>query len=288
MLKSDYSLPEARVMFELDHSGGRTAKELTEELKIDAGYFSRIIKRLIKNGLVRREQSSEDGRAYRLYLTEKGKETFSQLDRLSSRQISGLLEKIPPDRLEKLVLGMRSVEEGLQGGSPAQGGRVTLRNSLRPGDVGRLISLHGWIYDKECGYDHTFEGYVCKTFYDFLKSYSPQKDKVWFLEDGGQMVGAIAIVEHTAEKAQLRWFILHPDYRGLGLGSRLMGKAMAYCREKGYRSVFLLTTKDQQTAIRMYEKARFQKVSEQDEDMWGKHLTELIYEWHPDETHERR
>ena len=153
---------------------------------------------------------------------------------------------------------------------------------MRPGDIGKLISLHGWIYQQECGYDHSFEGYVCKTFYEFLENYHPSKDRVWFLESGGQMAGAIAVVGHSKTRAQLRWFILHPKYRGFGLGSRLMKEAIAYCREKGYKDIFLLTTLDQHTAIRMYEKAGFQKTTEHETYMWGKNLTELTFELHMD------
>ena len=280
LLKSDFSLPEVRVLYELAHRADCTAKRLIEELKIDPGYLSRIIKRLEKQGLVYRVQSKEDGRAYHLHLTDKGMETFSHLDRLSDEQIGGLLADLKEDGRTKLVQGMRFIEDALIKRSAVSRESVSIRCDLKPGDVGTLIHLHGWIYDRECGYDHGFEGYVCMTFYEFFEHYSPQKDRLWFAEADGRMIGAIAIVGHTQTKAQLRWFILHPDYRGLGLGSRLMGEAMAYCREKGYKDIFLFTTKDQQTAIRMYEKAGFKKVSENERDMWGKHLTELTYEMH--------
>ncbi len=280
MLKSGYSLPEARLLYELYHNGGQSASQLTGELTIDPGYFSRLFKHLETRGLVRREKSPEDGRAYLLYLTDKGKETFLHLDQLSQRQISGLTEKLPENRQALLTQGIAAVEEALNGDAMPKKDRVAIRQGLEPGDAGRLISLHGWIYRQECGYDFGFESYVCKTFYEFLGRYREDKDRIWFAEDLGQMVGAIAVVGHTAERAQLRWFILHPEYRGIGLGKRLMGEAMAYVKEKGFREVFLLTTKDQQTAIGMYEKAGFQKASEQESRMWGKDLTELTYEWH--------
>ena len=280
LLKTDFSLPEVRVLYELAHRENCTAKELTGELKTDPGYLSRILKRLEKQGLVYRVQSKEDGRAYHLHLTDVGVETFSHLDRLSDEQIGGMLADLKEDGRAKLVQGMLSIEGALLGRPAGSREGVSIRCDLRPGDAGTLIHLHGWIYDRECGYDHGFEGYVCKTLYEFFEKYSPQKDRFWFAEAGGQMIGAIAIVGHTKAKAQLRWFILHPDYRGQGLGSRLMGEAMAYCREKGYKDIFLYTTKDQRTAIRMYEKAGFQIVSENERDMWGKRLTELMFELH--------
>jgi ribosomal protein S18 acetylase RimI-like enzyme len=155
---------------------------------------------------------------------------------------------------------------------------ITIRDALRPGDVGYLIHLHGWIYAKESGFNHEFEGYVCKTFYDFYQHYHPDKDQIWLAEYEGTIIGAIAIVGHTASRAQLRWFILHPDFRGLGLGRELMSHAMTYCRDKGYTNLFLETTADQKTAVAMYQKAGFQLVSEHQDDLWGCHLLLQTYE----------
>ena len=156
--------------------------------------------------------------------------------------------------------------------------QITFRSELKPGDVGQLIKMHGWIYAKECGYNHMFEAYVCKTFYDFFQNYSPEKDRLWFAESDGEMVGAIAVVGHTAARAQLRWFILHPDYRGMGLGSRLLKEALQYCKDRGYCNLFLETTQDQKTAIQMYQKAGFTKTAEHENHAWGKELVELTFE----------
>ncbi len=155
---------------------------------------------------------------------------------------------------------------------------ISIRHALRSGDVGYLIHLHGWIYSQECGYNHTFEGYVCKTFSEFFDHYDPNKDRIWFAEADGEIIGAIAIIGHSPVEAQLRWFILHPDYRGKGIGKILYKEALNYCREKHYKKVFLATTQDQQTAIRMYLKEGFKKVSESKNESWGKALIEEIYE----------
>jgi DNA-binding MarR family transcriptional regulator/GNAT superfamily N-acetyltransferase len=280
LLSSDYSLPEARILYELYNSRDITSRKLTDELKIDPGYLSRTLKRLEKQGLLTRVKSAADGRAYPINLTDKGRGTFRELDLLSDKQIGGLMANLDEDRRERLMSGMRNVEAALNGTPAVSRDSIMIRSDLRSGDAGYLIYLHGWIYRKECGYDHGFEGYVCKTFHDFFENYSTDKDRIFIAEAEGEIIGAIAVVGHTTEKAQLRWFILHPNYRGLGLGSRLMGEAMAYLREKGYKDIFLYTTQDQQTAIRMYEKAGFQKVSEHEASMWGKHLTELTYELH--------
>ncbi|SHJ54228.1 transcriptional regulator, MarR family with acetyltransferase activity [Geosporobacter subterraneus DSM 17957] len=278
MLDSEFSLAEARILYDIGHTENCTAKELIEELRIDSGYLSRIIKRFVKDDLIYRKQSTEDGRLYYLYLTDKGKDTLSKLDDLSNGQIYQMISCLSEQDKINVVESMKSIENTLKGEPALIDESVKIRCDLRPGDVGILIHLHGWIYAEECGYNHAFEGYVCKTFYNLFENYSPEKDRFWFAEMNGKMIGAIAIIGHSEIQAQLRWFIIHPAFRRIGLGRKLMNEAMNYCKEKGYQHVFLETTEDQKTAIRMYIQAGFCKVAERESSLWGKNLVEQTYE----------
>ncbi|RAU94346.1 bifunctional helix-turn-helix transcriptional regulator/GNAT family N-acetyltransferase [Paenibacillus sp. YN15] len=275
---SDFSLSEARVLYEIGHVEECTARMLIDRLRMDAGYLSRILKRLEKLELTYRVQSTEDGRLYYLYLTDAGTSTLSKLDTLSNQQIGRLVGHLKDFHSKRLAGSMTAIEQILSDQSGDVRQSIQIRNELRPGDAGTLIHLHGWIYAQECGYNHDFEGYVCKTFHDFFESYRPEKDRFWFAEAGGEMIGAIAIVGHSADRAQLRWFILHPDFRGLGLGKKLLNQALDYCREKGYRHIFLETTDDQKTAIGMYESVGFGKTGEQANQAWGVRHVEQLYE----------
>jgi len=277
MLDSEFSLAEARVLYEIGHTEFCTAKGLIEELKIDPGYLSRIIKRFEKDNLIYRVQSLEDGRLYYLHLTNNGKDTLARLDDLSSGQIYHLISCLPEQGQINVVESMKTIENSLSGKPILTNETVKIRSDLRPGDVGYLIHLHGWIYAEECGYNHMFEGYVCQTIFNFLQNYDSEKDRLWFAEVNGKMIGAIAIVGHSAIMAQFRWFILHPGFRGIGLGQTLLNEAMNYCKEQGYQQIFLETTEDQKTAIKMYLKTGFKKVAERENKVWGKELVEHTY-----------
>lgn len=277
LLQSEFSLSEARVLFEIGHSGNCTATMLIDKLRLDAGYLSRMIKRFEKQELIYRVRSDEDGRLFYLSLTKRGKDMLSQLDALSDEQIRLLINHLPEHEQGRIAHHMTDIEHILSRERTVSPG-IHLRTVLRPGDVGSLIHLHGWIYARECGYNHVFEGYVCQTFADFFNRYNPEQDRFWIAEAGDQIVGAIAIVGHSEHEAQLRWFILHPDYRGFGLGKRLLQESVQYCREKGFRRVFLETTEDQKTAIAMYQKAGFRKIAEHKNHAWGVDHVELTYE----------
>lgn len=155
-----------------------------------------------------------------------------------------------------------------------------LRRYLKPGDIGYLTYLHGILYAKEYGYDQTFEVYVANGLTDFVHSFSPDKDRIWLAEISGQIIGSIAIVGHSRVEAQLRWFLVHPDYRGLGLGRELMKEALKFCKECKYKTIFLWTTSELSAARHLYTRAGFKKTEVKTHKIWGKCVTEERYDLH--------
>lgn len=154
---------------------------------------------------------------------------------------------------------------------------ISIRTDLRAGDAGYIIYMHGRIYKEEQNYGRIFEAYVAKTFFDFLLSYDPAKDRVWIAEHEGRIIGCIAIV-NRGEKAQLRWVLLEKEYRGIGLGKKLLEQAIAFARDTGYKLLYLETTDDVKRALGMYEKAGFVRVGETPNDTWRENVLELEYE----------
>ena len=155
---------------------------------------------------------------------------------------------------------------------------ISIRENLEAGDLGYLAYLHAKIYKEECHYDLEFEGYVCKTFYDFTLRHSKERDRFFIAEKEGVIIGNVAILGYSDTEAQLRWFLIEPKYRGIGLGNKLFKRAMQFCEEMDYKKIWLLTTSDQEQASSMYEKAGFKVTEETSQEIWGRVLIEKRYE----------
>jgi peptidyl-dipeptidase Dcp len=154
---------------------------------------------------------------------------------------------------------------------------ISIRTELKPGDIGYVIFMHGDLYKKECNYGIEFETYVAKGLAEFYEQYDPQKDRVWICEYENKMIGFLALV-NRGEAAQLRYFILHPDYRGIGLGNKLMDLYMNFLKEKKYKSSYLWTTNELPTSAHLYKKFGFKLTEEKPSNAFGKPVVEQHYE----------
>ncbi len=154
---------------------------------------------------------------------------------------------------------------------------ITFRSNLRPGDIGAIVRFHGVIYAREYGFDHTFEAYVAGALTDFAKRRSV-RERIWIAERGDELAGCVAIVEHSPDGAQLRWFLVDPACRGAGLGRRLLDDAVAFSRASGYRSIILWTVDTLEAAAHLYRAAGFRKVEDKPGRQWGVEVVEQRYE----------
>ena len=164
---------------------------------------------------------------------------------------------------------------------------ITIRTELRPGDIGYIIYLHGKLYGEEYAFGIAFEAYVAQGLYEFYKQYDPLRDRVWICEHRDRIVGFLLLMHREGDAAQLRYFILEPEYRGIGLGKKLMGLYMEHLRQVGYRSSYLWTTHEQSTAVLLYKRYGFELTEEKASDAFGKSLYEQKYELHDTTSLER-
>ena len=154
---------------------------------------------------------------------------------------------------------------------------ITIRNTFLPSDLELVALLHGKVYGEEHGFPESFEKEVRRGLQIFNQNYDPEKDRVWVVEKGSQLVGFILLFHREENQAQLRYFILDKSCRGTGIGKRLMEEWMSFFREKKYDSAYLYTTSGLDAAVSLYEKHGFVKVSEETTMNFGFPMLEILF-----------
>jgi N-acetylglutamate synthase-like GNAT family acetyltransferase len=144
---------------------------------------------------------------------------------------------------------------------------IQIRDELRCGDLGRIITLHGVAYEPMGGFGLRFEAYVAKTIAEYVLDNS-SRGRVWLAERDKDLVGCVAIAEREQNTGQLRWVLVDPAMRGVGLGHRLVTLALDHCVERGLASVYLETTDDLPESMQLYEKLGFKVFSTETADLW--------------------
>ncbi|HEV2355086.1 MAG TPA: GNAT family N-acetyltransferase [Puia sp.] len=156
---------------------------------------------------------------------------------------------------------------------------MTVRTELRPGDLGYVMRRHGILYAREYGYGIAFEAYVGEGLAEFYRNYDCEADRVWVCEDGKRIVGFLLLMHRGKGVAQLRYFYLEPEYRGLGLGNTLMQQFMDFMASRNYRRAYLWTTHELVAAASLYARHGFRLTEEKESLAFGKPLLEQRYDW---------
>jgi len=155
---------------------------------------------------------------------------------------------------------------------------IIIRNDFQSGDVGYIIYLHGKLYKEEYNYGIEFEMYVAKGLLEFLENYDPQKDQIWICEYQNKIIGSLVLMHRENNAAQLRYFLTKPEFRGIGLGKKLMELFLNFLHQGKYRSSFLWTTEEQKSAATLYKKSGFILTEEKFSDAFGKKVKEQRYD----------
>lgn len=276
LLGSAFTLPEARVVYEIAVRDRTTASDLVTGLDLDPGYVSRLLKSLEQRGFITRRASDTDARQYLLALTPSGRRAFSQINRRSDLEVQKLLEPLGARDRTRLVAALSTAEALLSRERPAEP-QCTFRD-LRPGDLGWIIHRHGALYAAEYGWDGTFEALVAKVCAEFVETFDPAKERAWIAELDGRIVGSIFLVRKTDEVAKLRLLYVEPDARGHGIGRRLVENCIAHARAVGYRRMTLWTNDILTAARRIYQSVGFKLICSEPHHSFGKDLVGEAWE----------
>lgn len=270
LVGTEYSLSEARVLYELEQQGVTEVTELRRRLDLDAGYASRLLSRLESRGVLTRERSETDARRQLIRLTEVGRSEQHSIEQLTIAQVGELLGQLSEEDQHRLLSSMQAITNLV--GEDSTSSTVVLRPP-RAGDFGWVVQQHGALYAGEYGWDATFEAKVARIVADYLSCHEPAREAAWIAELDGERVGSIACARGPDEKtAQLRLLLLEPRARGHGIGKRLVAECVLFARDTGYTAMNLSTYSVLTAARGIYRNAGFEPAGSEPVHEFGQDL----------------
>lgn len=154
----------------------------------------------------------------------------------------------------------------------AAGGRIV--EGYQPGCIGDVASLHGRFYSGHSGFGVFFEKKVATELAEFVGSLPTHNKALWLYMENGRSLASLAIDrDHMTGGAHLRWFIVEESLCGLGIGRRLMARAIAFVDEH-FEETCLWTFKGLDAARNLYESFDFRLATEAEGAQWGTTVVE--------------
>lgn len=88
-------------------------------------------------------------------------------------------------------------------------------------------------------------------------AYAPPRGRLLLARDDPAAAGCVALRPIDDAICEMKRLFVRPDWQGLGLGRRLVARAVAEARSIGYTSMLLDTLPSMQAALRLYESQGF-------------------------------
>jgi DNA-binding MarR family transcriptional regulator/predicted GNAT family N-acyltransferase len=266
-------LGPARLLFEigaapLTAQASLTTQALRECLGIDSGYLSRLLRRLEADGLVRVSPDPEDRRRRLVTLTGPGRERWRELERRSDDQARLIVDPLTERQRARLVRALREADL-LVRAATVSFAPAGLDSPVARDVVGRYFAEIG----RRFGFDPAGEA---------------EKDGQLLIPPTGVFVVAVSDGEpvacgglHTISPlagpprvAELKRMWVHDDWRGAGLGSRLLRHLEDQARALGHDVLRLDTNAALTEAISMYQRAGYRAIGRYNDNQWATHFFE--------------
>ncbi len=151
----------------------------------------------------------------------------------------------------------------------AQKTEYELRRELRPGDAEAIVEIHERIYRPEYGMDGRFVDGVRSTVESAVERDWPEGGGAWLVDGSDGLAGCLGLTDEGDGLGRVRWVVLAPEARGIGLGRRMITEAVDEARRLGFDRLELDTFGALKTAAAIYRSLGFELVSEERTEKWG-------------------
>lgn len=109
----EVSLAQSHILYELDRQHQPSMQQVADTLGIDITTFSRQIQSLVKQRLVKKSPSPDDGRVYLLRLTPEGKFIATTIDQQMNAFFNDVFEKMNAFERETVIRSILLLNESM-------------------------------------------------------------------------------------------------------------------------------------------------------------------------------
>jgi DNA-binding MarR family transcriptional regulator/GNAT superfamily N-acetyltransferase len=258
-------LGPSRLLFEIPDSGIGVAY-LRELLGLDSGYTSRLLRYLEEEGLIEVVPDPSDRRRRLVGLTHRGRREQQRLEERSQRLAASLVEPLPLRLQEDLAASLARADRILRA--------ATVRfSTVDPHSSGASWALEQYFAELDERFETGFDVHDGGAENDALAMVEPRGMFLLMSTDTTTVGcgGVQQIDEHTGELKRM-W--VDPDWRGLGLGTRLLDRLEQGAVGLGYGRVVLDTNGSLTEAIAMYRAAGYREIERYNTNPYAQHFFE--------------
>jgi DNA-binding MarR family transcriptional regulator/ribosomal protein S18 acetylase RimI-like enzyme len=243
-LDGEFSLTEARVLYEIGAAPNVTASTLHHTLDLDPGYLSRLLTVMMRRKLVRHKTSQADAREKLLSLSSLGKRKLDQLNRQSALQIHGVLDNLSEADRETVVSSLSQVRSILSRARPTPIQIVRLANETREAQAilqEYYESVDVLVRDEPGAIQAIIDA---------------PASAVWLASLGKEVVGCVVLrrLEFLPKSSECKRLYVKAWARGRGIADKLLDAQELYARNEGLEWIYLDSYDDLKAAIALYEK----------------------------------
>ena len=106
--KLDVPLAQLKSLFLIHMRGSVNVRTLASDMGVTPGNVTGIVDRLVAQGLVRRSESTDDRRVVLLEMTDKGRDTITEIHETGLSDMKSALERMNLDDIAALAKGLRA------------------------------------------------------------------------------------------------------------------------------------------------------------------------------------
>ena len=257
------SLGASRVLFEIG-STGAGIRELRSRLGLDSGYMSRLLRGLVKEGLIRIAQSKKDARARMLSLTAAGRRELHKLNRLSDQKAAAILEPLNEHQRGSLTVAMETVERLLTASAVA----IEVEDPSSHASKECLAQYYRELSQRfENGFDPGAS--ISAT----TRELTPPNGYFLVAWLHGKAVGCGALKCHR-DFGEIKRMWVAPSTRSLGVGRRILASLEAIALRRKLLVIRLETNKSLNEAQRLYRSSGFVEVPAFNDEPYAHHWFE--------------